>query len=184
MASIIPTGRDPLGGGALAGLLGEGVAEQAELATDAVSDPVEVVGRLDRLDSLGIRVVPDLEALLKGIGKVPHLLLGLLEGLGDEVDGLVVCDRVLLQAGRRWLESLVLGRVLELAILALARLVGQAVLQFTEGGQQPGPVGLELALLPADPELDLCVSRGHGVGGGSSRWWSVKPAHSASGLRK
>ena len=71
-----------------------------------------------------------------------HLLLGVLEALGDVVEGLVLGDGVLGHSGLLGLE------VPEL------RLPGQAPLQLPEGGQEPGPVSLELPVLPRDAELD------------------------------
>ena len=71
-----------------------------------------------------------------------HFLLGVLEALGDVVEGLVLGDGVLGHPGLLGLEVPELG------------FPGQAPLQLSEGGQEPGPVGLELPVLPSDAELD------------------------------
>ena len=71
-----------------------------------------------------------------------HLLLGVLEALRDVVEGLVLGDGVLGHPGLLRLEVPELG------------LPRQTPLQLPEGGQEPGPVCLELPVLPRDPELD------------------------------
>ena len=71
-----------------------------------------------------------------------HLLLGVLEALGDVVEGLVLGDGVLGHPGLLRLEVPELG------------LPGQAPLQLSERGQEPGPVSLELPVLSRDAELD------------------------------
>ena len=69
-------------------------------------------------------------------------VLRVLEALGDVVDGLEHGDGVLGHAGLLGVEGPRLG------------LVGEAVLQLAEGGEQAGPVGLDLARLAAEAELD------------------------------
>ena len=88
-----------------------------------------------------------------------HLLLGVLEALRDVIEGLVLCDGVLRHP------SLLRLEVPEL------RLPGQTPLQLPEGGQEPGPVGLKLPVLPRDAELD-----GEPVAGGQLLYVVIRGA--------
>ena len=70
-----------------------------------------------------------------------HLLLGVLEALRDVVERLMLGDGVFGHPGLLRLEVPELG------------LPRQTPLQLPEGGKEPGPVCLELPILPRDPEL-------------------------------
>ena len=70
-----------------------------------------------------------------------HLLLGVLEALGDVVDRLVLGDGVFLQGSLGWLKG------------SLLRLIREAVLQLPEGRQQPGAVSLQFTVLATHSEL-------------------------------
>lgn len=103
---------------------------------------VQPVDAVEHLDALGVRVVPDLVRPAHGGHPPSELLLGVFEALGDVVDGLVLLVLVRLHGGHLGVEGSVLG------------LVGDGVEQFAVGGQQAGAVGLHLAVLLAEPELD------------------------------
>jgi len=119
-----------------------GVGEDAHLPPDLPHILQNLLLGVQVLYALGVGVIAGNKRPGDGVGEFPHFPLCILEAVGDIVDGLILCDWVLLITGD--------GR-LKLTDL---RFSGQTVFELAERGEQAGPVRLDLPVLPANSKLD------------------------------
>lgn len=113
-----------------------------DLCVELGDQRVQFIDGVEDLDALGVRVESHLEGARHGGDPAPELLLGVLEALGHEVDGLVLLVLVRLQGGGGRIEGAQLG------------LVADGVQKLPVGGQQTGTVRLDFTILFAQSELD------------------------------
>mmetsp|Transcript_41835 Transcript_41835/g.102958 ORF Transcript_41835/g.102958 Transcript_41835/m.102958 type:complete len:212 (-) Transcript_41835:949-1584(-) len=122
--------------------LAERAHERLHVGGDVGGHAHELVGRVEHLDGLRVRVVAHVERAVAGGGELAHLARGVGERLGDEVRRLVLGDRILGGGGDVRVERQHLG------------LVAHAVLELAERRQEAGAVRLERAALAAHAKLD------------------------------
>ena len=119
----------------------EGVGESVHVALEDVGEVEDLLLRVENFDVLSVGVVANGEGTVEGLGVLADLLLGVFEGLGDEVDGLVGGDGV----GSYGSDGRIEGEEF--------RLVRKAVFEFTEGGEETSTVGADRAVFLGETEL-------------------------------
>lgn len=120
----------------------DGIRQVQDLSVELCHECVQLVDRVQDLDALRVRVESHLEGSRHGGHPATELLLGVLEALGDVVDGLVLLILVRLEGGGGGVEGAQLG------------LVADGVQELTVGGQEASAVRLDFAIFLAETELD------------------------------
>ena len=119
----------------------DGVRQVEHLSVELVDEGLQLVHGIQHLDAPRVRVEAHLEGSRHVGHPAPELVLGVLEALRDEVDGLVFLVLVGLDGGQGRLEGPQL------------RLVAEGVQKLPVGAEQPGAVGFHGAVLFAKTEL-------------------------------
>lgn len=136
--------RVPCGGPLAEGLAQfvDGIRQVQDLGVELCHECVQLVYRVQDLNALRVRVESNLEGSRHGGHPATELLLGVLEALGDVVDGLVLLILVRLERSGGGVEGAQLG------------LVADGVQELTIGGQEASTVRLDFAIFLAETELD------------------------------
>lgn len=119
----------------------DGVGQVEHLGVELVHEGLQLVHGVQHLDAPRVRVEAHLEGSRHVGHPAPELVLGVLEALRDEVDGLVFLVLVGLHGGYGRFEG------------PQFRLVAEGVQQLSVGAEQAGAVGLHGAVLLAKAEL-------------------------------
>jgi len=114
------------------------------------------LGSFDRtinVHGVGLRIVQGKEWSGKILTVSSHLLLGILQRLGQKVHGLVRCDGKFLFGGNLWIPRLDLGSSLRVLTI-IRRSIATGVFELTKRRQESGTVRLIFTIFSTKTKLD------------------------------